>query len=185
VFVVDDDFSRARSFCPASYRRPDLTWPRWLGGGISGIRKARFAGLPRPRPGTPRYEWPGTAAGAGCRHCASDHFHHRSRRCPVIRARHEGRRDRVPVEPFDDEELLRAVDAAIPWIEARASADPSSRNCKSIMRFLRRASAKSSAGNAGLANKQTAAELGTSEITIGFIGARSCAKWVRDRSRNW
>ena len=37
---------------------------------------------------------------------------------------------------------------------------------------------------AGLLNKQTAAELGTAEITK-CIGARSCARWAPGRSRSW
>ena len=91
-------------------------------------------------------------------------------------------------KPFDDEELLRAVDAAI-------SMDRSARQRRSELAELQKHYALLTPRErevlpfvtAGLANKQTAAELGTSEITIGVhrgqvmrkMGARSLAELVR------
>jgi FixJ family two-component response regulator len=91
-------------------------------------------------------------------------------------------------KPFDDGELLRAVDAAI-------SMDRSARQRRSELAELQRHYALLTPRErevlplvtAGLANKQTAAELGTSEITIGVhrgqimrkMGARSLAELVR------
>jgi FixJ family two-component response regulator len=95
-------------------------------------------------------------------------------------------------KPFDDEELLRAIDAAI-------SMDRSARRRRSELAELRRHYALLTPRErevlpfvtAGLANKQTAAELGTSEITIGVhrgqimrkMGARSLAELVRMADR--
>ena len=91
-------------------------------------------------------------------------------------------------KPFDDEELLQAIDAAI-------SMDRSARQRRSELAELRKHYALLTPRErevlplvtAGLANKQTAAELGTSEITIGVhrgqimrkMGARSLAELVR------
>ena len=95
-------------------------------------------------------------------------------------------------KPFDDEELLRAVDAAI-------SIDRSARQRRSELAELQKHYALLTPRErevlpfvtAGLANKQTAAELGTSEITIGVhrgqimrkMGARSLAELVRMADR--
>jgi FixJ family two-component response regulator len=91
-------------------------------------------------------------------------------------------------KPFDDEELLHAIDAAI-------SMDRSARRRRSELAELQKHYALLTPRErevlplvtAGLANKQTAGELGTSEITIGVhrgqimrkMGARSLAELVR------
>ena len=91
-------------------------------------------------------------------------------------------------KPFGDEELLHAIDAAI-------SMDRSARHRRSELAELQKHYALLTPRErevlplvtAGLANKQTAAELGTSEITIGVhrgqvmrkMGARSLAELVR------
>jgi FixJ family two-component response regulator len=95
-------------------------------------------------------------------------------------------------KPFGDEELLRAIDAAI-------SMDRSARQRRSELAELQKHYALLTPRErevlplvtAGLANKQTAAELGTSEITIGVhrgqimrkMGARSLAELVRMADR--
>jgi FixJ family two-component response regulator len=95
-------------------------------------------------------------------------------------------------KPFGDEELLHAIDAAI-------SMDRSARQRRSELAELRKHYALLTPRErevlpfvtAGLANKQTAAELGTSEITIGVhrgqimrkMGARSLAELVRMADR--
>jgi FixJ family two-component response regulator len=91
-------------------------------------------------------------------------------------------------KPFDDAELLRAIDAAI-------SMDRTARQRRSELAELQKHYGLLTPRErevlpfvtAGLANKQTAAELGTSEITIGVhrgqimrkMGARSLAELVR------
>jgi FixJ family two-component response regulator len=95
-------------------------------------------------------------------------------------------------KPFGDEELLQAIDAAI-------SMDRSARQRRSELAELQKHYALLTPRErevlpfvtAGLANKQTAAELGTSEITIGVhrgqvmrkMGARSLAELVRMADR--
>jgi FixJ family two-component response regulator len=95
-------------------------------------------------------------------------------------------------KPFGDEELLQAIDAAI-------SMDRSARQHRSELAELQKHYALLTPRErevlpfvtAGLANKQTAAELGTSEITIGVhrgqvmrkMGARSLAELVRMADR--
>ena len=71
-------------------------------------------------------------------------------------------------------------------IEQRGRRDRNSRSCKGIATFLRPASGKPFVV-AGFANKVIAADLGTSEITIGVhrgqimrkMGAKSLAELVR------
>lgn len=95
-------------------------------------------------------------------------------------------------KPFGDEELLQAIDAAI-------SMDRSARQRRSELAELQKHYALLTPRErevlpfvtAGLANKQTAGELGTSEITIGVhrgqimrkMGARSLAELVRMADR--
>jgi FixJ family two-component response regulator len=95
-------------------------------------------------------------------------------------------------KPFGDEELLQAIDAAI-------SMDRSARQRRSELAELQKQYALLTPRErevlplvtAGLANKQTAAELGTSEITIGVhrgqimrkMRARSLAELVRMADR--
>jgi len=95
-------------------------------------------------------------------------------------------------KPFGDEELLQAIDAAIvidrtarrrrsELAELRKKYDLLTPREREVLPFV----------TAGLANKQTAAELGTSEITIGVhrgqimrkMSARSLAELVRMADR--
>ena len=91
-------------------------------------------------------------------------------------------------KPFDDDDLLRAIDVAI----ALDRAERLKRSDRSALqgRFDRLTPREREVLTfvvAGFANKQTASELGTSEITIGVhrgqimrkIGARSLAELVR------
>ena len=95
-------------------------------------------------------------------------------------------------KPFGDEELLAAIDAAL-------AADRKGRRERAELSELQKHYALLTPRErevmpfvtAGLANKQTAAELGTSEITIGVhrgqimrkMGARSLAELVRMADR--
>jgi FixJ family two-component response regulator len=95
-------------------------------------------------------------------------------------------------KPFGDEEMLQAIDAAIvidrtarrrrsELAELRKKYDLLTPREREVLPFV----------TAGLANKQTAAELGTSEITIGVhrgqimrkMSARSLAELVRMADR--
>jgi FixJ family two-component response regulator len=91
-------------------------------------------------------------------------------------------------KPFGDEELMRAVDAAIDL--DRAERLKRSERVALIARYERLTPREREVLPfvvAGFANKQTAGELGTSEITIGVhrgqimrkLGARSLAELVR------
>jgi FixJ family two-component response regulator len=91
-------------------------------------------------------------------------------------------------KPFGEQELLQAIDAAL-------TVDRSARQKKSELAELRKSYSLLTPRErevlpfvvAGFANKETAAELGTSEITIGVhrgqimrkLGARSLAELVR------
>ena len=91
-------------------------------------------------------------------------------------------------KPFGDEELLQAIDAAV-------ALDRTARSTRSAHADLRRRYKRLTPRErevltyvvAGFANKRTAGELGTSEVTIGVhrgqimrkMGARSLAELVR------
>ena len=91
-------------------------------------------------------------------------------------------------KPFGDEELLQAIDAAV-------ALDRTARSTRSAHAELRRRYKRLTPRErevltyvvAGFANKRTAGELGTSEVTIGVhrgqimrkMGARSLAELVR------
>ena len=104
-----------------------------------------------------------------------------------VRAMKAGAVEFLP-KPFGDQELLRAVDTAIALDRAeRVKRSERSALKERYERLTPREREVLTFVVAGFANKQTAAELGTSEITIGVhrgqimrkMGTRSLAELVR------
>ena len=168
VYVVDDDDSVRKSL--VRLLRVDGLFGQTLrlGEGIPG----RLG--PRPRSGMPcarcpvaRFEWAGAARAAlGLGVADPHHFHHRPRRHPDERARHESRGRRFPRQAFPGRDLLQAVQQAIARDETARSNLPNMRRLPALRQLTPREREVMALVVRGLPNKRIATELGTSEKTI-------------------
>ena len=167
VFIVDDDAAHARGAVRAA-RIPGLARRRLgVSGRICIVPKARPAGLSDPRRRAARHQRPGLPEADFARRSSSDRFHHRARRHSVVGARHQGRRGRL-----SDQAVHRARSGRGNPIGGRSGSDGSAERAE--LETLRERLGSLTPRErevlplvvSGLLNKQAAAELGISEVTL-------------------